>query len=420
MRRKIQRAPGLGRALLSPFAPFASFALLAGLAAFGCAPVPRPAVLAEVDQVRGGAAATEAKTHAPSAFAHAEKLRREADAAFANGDTAGSQLLGERALAAYAHAQVLARIARAEASAAQASAATSAATSQLSSIDADQARVTAELSAIELRVKVAQDAQPVVPSGPADPAREKARLAAARSLALQAKLLCSAARLLYPPPSSSGEAAPAAPPAQPAAPASPTAPAQVRAQSIAIQLDEATTAVTKLESDLATAAAAPIDQASRVRAACLSVLTNIRRAATPVARAPGAGDALLAELSAAGSWAPSRDDRGVTVTLRGLFKGDALTPPGAARLTELGRIAAAHPAFPIVVVVHLDKEVSPKDKAALAARADRVVRAIKDAAKTARVEPVLAGAAAPVVDPAGEGRARNARVEVVFVTPETF
>ena len=33
---------------------------------------------------------------------------------------------------------------------------------------------------------------------------------------------------------------------------------------------------------------------------------------------------------------------------------------------------------------------------------------------------ILAGNAAPVVDPAGAEKARNARVEIVFVTPETF
>jgi hypothetical protein len=36
------------------------------------------------------------------------------------------------------------------------------------------------------------------------------------------------------------------------------------------------------------------------------------------------------------------------------------------------------------------------------------------------MEAVVAGARAPLVDPAGRERGRNARVEIVFVTPETF
>lgn len=413
------------------------FAALAFASVVGCAPVPRPPVLAEIEQVRKGAAVEDAKANAPGGFEHAEKLRREADAAFEAGDIAGAQILGERALAAYAHAHALARIARAEVSSATANAALSAAKSQLTTIDADQTRVSAELSAAELRLKVATDAQPVVPSGAADAEREKARMAAARSLALQAKILCGAARLLLsssgiatvpsaaPPaaaaPSaaapSSSSAPRAAPPTAPAA--DPAAQAQLPGPALAAKLDEAIEGVTKLESTLSTAAAAPIDQASRARAACLTALTYVRRASTPVTRAPGSGDALLTELSAAGTWSPSRDDRGVVITLRGLFKGDALTAAGAARLAELGRVSAAHPSFPLVVVLHHDKEVAPKDEAALAARADRVVRALHDA-KAVSVLAVQARAAAPVVDPAGAERARNARVEVVFVTPETF
>jgi hypothetical protein len=32
----------------------------------------------------------------------------------------------------------------------------------------------------------------------------------------------------------------------------------------------------------------------------------------------------------------------------------------------------------------------------------------------------MAGTAAPLVDPGGSDRARNARLEIVFVTPESF
>jgi hypothetical protein len=413
---------------------------LALAGSLGCAPVPKPAVLAEVEQVRGSAAARDARTQAPASVAHAEKLGREADAAFEAGDTAGAQILGERALAAYAHASAIARIARAEAALRESSALEARAKTELTGFDAEQTRVLAEAEALELRLKVAVDAQPVVPSAAADPDREKARLAAARALSLQARLLCSAGRLLLESaPKTGGPAAtPEAPNAPPAAPAGSSPPASTAAatppaatpapapQNLASRLEQATATLAKLDADLAAGGPVPIDQASRARAGCLAVLTSVRRAATPITKAPGAGDALLTELSATGTWSPSRDDRGVTVTLRNLFKGEALTPAASSRLAELGRIAAAHPTFPVVVVLHQDKEPAQKgkdqrqrDERAQVSRAELVVKALK-AERAPRVELVLAGAALPVVNPEGADRARNARVEVVFVTPETF
>ena len=382
------------------------------IAASACAPVPRPLVLGEVDAVRGGAAASEASSLAPGAFAAAEKLRKEANAAFAAGDTAGAQLLGEHALAAYAHAQALTRIARAEAGAEAAQASLAASKTDLGSLDADQARLAAEADALELKVRVARDAQPIEPSGRADPERERARAAAAKTLALQARLLCAAARLLQsaPPPASL--------PASPGGGAGPVPDPK--------QLEEASAALAKVDAQLGDSAKspagpAPIDEATRARAGCLAALTAIRRAATPVSRAPGAGDALLTELSAMGTLSPSRDDRGVFVAFRGIFDArGALLPAASTRLAEIGKIAAAHPTFPVEIIVHNEKPVSAKDEAGQRARGDVVAKAIEGTARGARIETILAGNAAPVVDPAGADRARNARVEIVFVTPETF
>jgi hypothetical protein len=366
-----------------------------------------------VDKVGQGATAAEARTYAPGALAHAEKLRREANLAFAAGDSAGSQIIGERALAAYAHAQALSRIARTETATVDAEAKLRAAKKELTELDAEQARVAAEAEALELKIRVARDAQPIQPSNKAPPEREKARLAAARSLALQARLLCAGARLLT---GGSGEASAASAPAS--------------AEKLAAQLEEAARALAKLDAELGPAAtAAPIDAATRARAGCLAALTAIRRAATPVSRAPGVGDALLAELSAAGSYAPSRDDRGVSITLRGLFnEGRAptkdgsglISPAGAARLAEIGKIAAAHPAFPVEVILHHDKVLAPKDEPVHRARAEAIAKAIAKAAHGLKIEPIVAGNAVPLVDPAGTDRARNARVELVFVTPESF
>ncbi|WP_437726000.1 hypothetical protein [Sorangium sp. So ce861] len=448
---------------------------VAGVVLAACAPIPRPAVLDELEHVRAGAAAAESKRYAPGAFARAEKLRSDALAALDKTDRAGAQILGEQAVAAHAHAHAISRVARAEAAEAEAKTQRSAGEASLAGLEAEQARVAAEVDALDMRIKVARDAQPVVPSGKADADREKARLAAARSLALQARLLCGAARLLTAPAppgnpqpdgaqpsaarSDDAQAAGAAQPntaqpstaqpgaaqpsaaqpsaaqpsaAQPSA-AQPSA-AQPGSAGLAAQLDEATAAIKKLDADLAEAGVAgraipaPIDQASRARAGCLAALTAARRAATPVTRAPGAGDALLAELSAAGTWSPVRDDRGIVITLRGLFAGNALTKTGEARLRDLSRVTAAHPAFPVAVVVHTDREISAREEPAWAARAEAVVRALDPAQgasaaaapRAPRIAPFLAGSAAPVVDPGGSERGRNARVEIVFVTPETL
>lgn len=362
-----------------------------------CTPPPRPPVLGDVDQVRVGPAALEAKELAPAAYAHAEKLRGEADAAYAAGDLAGAQILGEQALAAYAHAHATARISRADGRAEKSKAELSAAQAELAKIEADQARVSAEADALDLKIKVARDAQPLVPSNRADPDREAARLAAARSLAVQARVLCAAARLL-----------------------AADTPKDPEVEKLKTTIDEANAAADRL--DLAvgpTATLAPIDQASRTRAGCLSALTLVRRARSPLARASGAGDALLSELSQAGSWSPSRDDRGVFVALRGIFSGDALSQPGDAKVAEVAKVASAHPTFPVAVVVHAEKAPSAKEEAALRARADAVVAALKKGGIT-RVTSVVAGASAPVVDPAGKDKARNARVEIVFITPEAL
>ncbi len=391
-----------GRSLLSALALGAAL-----LQQAACAPVPRPQVMSDVDAVRAGAAAAEGRRYAPDAFAHAEKLRADAEAAFVAGDNAGSQLLGERALAAYAHAQALARVARAEEQSAAARSALAAADGDLAALDADQARVAADADALEQRLRVTRDAQPIQPSGKANPEREKARVAAARALAAQAALLCGAARLLAGGPSLGAAAAPAAP-ADP---------------KVGAQLDEAEGALAKLEAELAApVAAAPIDGATRARAGCLAALTAIRRVGTQAARAPGVSDALLAEISATGKLDPARDDRGIVVTLRGVFGGGAaLTPAGEARLAELGKIAAAHAAFPVEVVVHTDKPLSEREEPAQRARAEAAARALlKSAGGAVRALPLVAGNRAPVADPAGPDRGRNARLEIVFITPEGF
>lgn len=368
-----------------------------------CAPVPKPPVFAEVDAVHANPASADARKLAPTAYAHADKLRAEARAAFDAGDTAGSQILAERALAAYEHALVYARIARAEAEAKDADTALAASQAELATLDSEQARVAAEVTALEARIRVSKDAQPIVASGQTAGEREVARLAAARSLVLEAKMLCTGARLLMPS-IPEGSAPPVGAPTR---------------SALVTQLDEADLFVTKTNESIAAGGPAPIDLATRARAACLSTLTNMRRSMTSATRAPGGGDALLGEISATRLFSPSRDERGVVVTIRDVFSGDKLTPTASQRIEALGRIAKANRGFPIAAVVHQEKEPATKDDAAAKARADALSGAFR-AAGVASINVLEAGTAAPVVDPRSAERKRNARVEIVFITPETF
>ena len=112
---------------------------------------------------------------------------------------------------------------------------------------------------------LAREALPVPKSGPAgSPEREKARLQAARALAMQARLLCSAARLLDP----------------------------KRAELAAAfkKLDE-------LDERLNGGGSAPIDDARAQQSACLRELTQTRRPTTQKNPASAATDTLLARLS---------------------------------------------------------------------------------------------------------------------------
>ncbi len=350
------------------------------LALAACGGALRPTVLADVERTRSSPAAREAAELSPDAYAHAEKLRREADEASAAGDPASAQLLAERAIAAYDHAFVLARIVRATRVNDDAQHALKQASAQLERSEAELARVNAEADDLERRARVLRDALPVSASRATDdPVREHARLAAARSLALDARLLCAAARQLTP----AGDAAQA-----------------VQAA------DDATAA---LDAKLKAAPhPAPIDAAADARARCLSVLTVARRAAA-AASATGRADAVLAELSKVASLAPSRDDRGVVVALRGVGVGELARPAGD-QARAVGRVAAAHPESPVLVVVHAGKRVDPARDRARGASVAKALAAAGVAEARVRVE--LAGDAHPVSD---RDPARNERVEIVLV-----
>ena len=347
-----------------------------------CAPTPRPEIMREVDAARASVAVQAAAKGAPQAYADAELRRMRAEQAFSDDNPASAQILSEQALAAYTRATVQARLTRALAALADEQARLTKATAVQSDLDAQQQRFSLEAEALETRLKVAQDAQPLPITAPASADREQARVAAAKALLSQAKLLCLSARLLEP-----------------------------KRESVGPLLGQ----VDELNGKLRTPPA-PIDGAVAVRTSCLEELTLARRPATQKNPAAGVTDSLLSELSAA-SLLPFRDDRGVVVTLRALFNTkDQLNGDATAQLDTLAKVAKAHPEFPLLAVVHIAKGNSSTRDAAQAAAVAGALR--KSGAPQVAAE--TAGAALPVLDPARPGaNERNARVEVVFVSPSS-
>ncbi|MFZ5890325.1 MAG: hypothetical protein ACOY0T_04585 [Myxococcota bacterium] len=349
------------------------------LLALGCAAAPpRLRVLSEVDSTRTSAAVLDAEQRAPQAYAKAEDLRRRAEASQAK-DPAGAQILAEQALAAYERAVIQARHVRAEARRGEIQVRIKKAETELSALQSQEQQVRAETEDLEMRARVLSDALPLPQNASTNKEREQARLEAARALGLQARLLCASARLLEP--------------------------SRPTLAGLATELEAFAQRLGKK------GAPAPIDDATRLRSRCLAELTEVRRPKTLAEPARGSADSLLTELSNA-SYAPSRDDRGVVVTLRGVFtRGSTVTASAEATLQALGRVATTHPDFPILVVLH-------NARAGTEAQPDRL-EAIVAGLKRAGVQQVaaeFAGNAAPLVDPKRPSAdERNDRVEVVFV-----
>jgi hypothetical protein len=354
-----------------------------------CAPIPPPDILGRIDQVRVAPATKQAREHAPPAYALAEKLRKEAHDAFDAGDTAAAQILGERALAAYQEAVAIGRAARAEEQRVAAAADAAKTDKRLGELDLEHQKVATDIVALENRLEALRGAEGLPSSPPATAERERARAEAVASLRVQARLLCGSARLLV----ATGKSAPP-------------------------ELAAADKSLSELDALAAKGGAAPIDHATRARADCLRALTLVRRAAEDKARAAGAGDALLDALSKANVGDPRRDDRGVVITLRDVFAGEAVGSSAGKTLDTIAKVAGQHPGFPLLVVLHQARALDAAGERRWRERGDKLVTALKERVKSPVGGPEIAGAAAPVVDPRGKNAARNERVEIVFVTPQ--
>lgn len=367
---------------MSPLTPRSGLSLLFVVALLGCSATPRPRALTDLEVTRESPALVAAKKDAPQAYARAEGLRNRAEAAQQAGDPASAQLLAERANAAYERAVTLATLVRAEERARAAEASLTKLDAELALTADAQAKLDAETRALDLRLKVARETLPVPESGPpASPERELARREAAQALAAQARLLCTAARLVEP--------------------------------SLAT-LPAAIAKVTDLEARLPKAPMAPLDEARAVRTGCLKELTGARRPKTQADPVNPAADRLLSELGQA-SLRPSRDDRGVVVTLERAFeKDDRLTKEAETRLGELAAIAKTHPGFPVLVVLHSAVRLP---EAREATRLERTAAALRTQGAPS-VEAASVGNALPGLDRRQPGAAaRNERVEIVFVAP---
>ncbi|MDB5214479.1 MAG: hypothetical protein JWO86_2406 [Myxococcaceae bacterium] len=378
-------------------------AVLLGALATGCAGAAASSGIGRVDEaqrMRAGLGGRDAQTLAPQAFAAADQELKLAKEAQASGDAKGAELHADRALATYNQAIALARLARATQDEATANEALARASGEAQKYATQRKAVDREADDLEKKLRVVREAQLPPTSGPADPERERARVVAAQALVTQARLLCSAARLV-----------------------SPQAPG----------LADAENAVTALEKQIdSSKTAVTIDPAARSRAACLTSLTKARRTAGSDS---DQADTLLGELSqAAGQGAgdaaastgtpkhadlaPARDERGVVVTMRSAFRGEKLTPEAEVSVKDLGRVAAAHPTFAVQVVIHDAQAPSAADVATNRKRGESITQALVAGGIAAtKVKVEQAGNRAPVVDPKdARHRDRNARVEIVFVS----
>lgn len=364
--------------------------ILALVVGCGCggAVAPRSGHARDATHLRDSVAGRDARPLAPQVTGEADAALKDAVDAERAGDTLGAQLHGERAVASYSRAIALARLARATEEADAARAALDRAQKIADTHRAARAHLATEGDELEKKIVIAKNVHLPQASDRTDPSREKARLEAASALAMHARLLCGAARLV-----------------RPAAAEGAQTLAEVDALDKAIAAHRPSAAAGSL-----------VDEGMRLRARCLARITEARRDA----RVDGTrADTLLGELGAAAQGAeaaPRRDERGVVVTLRNAFQGSSLVPAAGKQVEAWGRVARAHGPMALQVVIHASGPASAEERERDAQRAAAIVHTLTSAGAAAEhVSTELAGARAPVV-PSADGRhPRNARVEIVFV-----
>lgn len=378
-------------------------ALVAAGVIYGCTQQPRPAPLVAATDTRHSPAIQQDRDLAPQQFARAEALRQRAEDLYEQDQITASSIVAERAIVAYERVAVIARLARAQLNESQADKQLASLSTKQQTMDAEQGRLKADIEAMQQLIKVVQDARPLEPSAPTDASREQARLAAARAIAVDAQLLCSAAQLINP-----------------------------RVEGLAQALNE----LIELQSTLAKwPKPAPIDTANALRNNCLSLLTLARtdtatssraapqstqtsaHSATSSSGSTKLADEVLLQLSQAGNLAPSIDDRGVIVIVRGDPTRDELAKHA---IQALANTAKNNANYPIQVVAHTRARPTAQAKQHAAQRSQAVVDALKNAGIEAnRIALIDAAHFRPVVhDPIPPPtNSQNDRIEVVLVAP---
>ncbi len=359
----------------------------AALTCVACAHAPLPSrVSSDLEGARRSAVVADAETLSPGALAHAEALRLESRT-LTDRDDVSADLLAERTMIAYERTVLLARLARATVDADRARTAAAAAGAEAERLAAARAGFEAKSAATSNELSILRNALPRLAVTP-DPAREAARATAARAMLAEGELLCGAARLLVTAPETRLDAA---------------------ERAVVTARDEGS-------SNARRGAGGAIDAATSARSACLEALTLARREGPT-----DTADRLLASLSARGDLDPTRDERGVVVTLRGAFKGVEVTPDAARLLAELGRVAAANGAVPVQLVLHDASPPGEDERRSDETRLRAAEAALASGWGGSQVPHAHAalGARLPASDPLASSpsaRARNARLDVVFVT----
>ncbi len=351
--------------------------LLPAALLFGCAATVSPQSIQDARTASSSPAVLQAQAKAPIAHARASRLLEEANRLEKSGDREGASIAGEQALAAFEHAIAASRLESAAERRDTAAALAEQLEARLAELKATQARVEQEAAALELEAKVVEDAQPLVPLGPASQEREVARARSAQTLVAEAAELCAAAEALKSDPADTAGRA---------------------------QLQTAQNALAQ------STPAQALVEARKARSVCLARLSKLRRAeGTNPSRATP--DVLLSQLSEAGL-RPSRDDRGIVVTFADPWdaKGKWKDATWEA-LRHLATLSSQQLAFPLLIVVHgAAKKPAPSaerlaDLTALLKRGDGPLPTVLDS-----------GQARPLVPPKLPNSASlNQRVEIVFV-----
>jgi hypothetical protein len=356
-------------------------ALLIAATVCGCATTPKPVALSQAEAQQSNPQVQQAAQHAPQSFAHAQQLLERAEDAYSDGDAEAANILAQHGMAALQHTVVQGRIAQARARIASAQSDIDKTQETLAELAKQQQQLEASAQALELKVRVVRDAEPLQPAEPADSKREFARRVAARSIAEGARLLCLAVHML-------------------------DKDSETAKQTLA--------ALETLSRKLPQAPSpTPITEAIQLRSACLGELTRIRRLSWIKQPETDPADVLLTQLNRAlPELSPLRDDRGVVAASRSLFEpgsGGKLSPDGRKLLADAAAIAKAHPRFPLMVVVHGDPEY-----------AARSVESVQRALAALKVDAVVHHAGRHL--PARVGKVAGApsggsRAELVWVAP---